>query len=149
MSGQEKQLAILGPGDVFGELALVPEGRRTAMVRALDTVEVAVLDREKLQRDLAGNLWMGRLLPTLVNRVLTRDRRLAETRATPARAGRCARAPGHAGAAPGGWSAGGTWSEFCHSMEGTMDVAFLPRGDERRVAGMDRGRFRGQAGAPQ
>ncbi len=126
MSGQEKQLAILGPGDVFGELALVPEGRRTAMVRALDAVEVAVLDREKLQRDLAGNLWLGRLLPTLVNRVLDKDRRLTELEQ---RQRALVGALDHLatqGQRLGDGRLVGTWSEFCHLMEGTMDVAFLP-----------------------
>jgi len=110
---------------VFGQLALVPEAAETAMVRALDTVEVAVLDREKLQRDLAGNLWMGRLLPTLVNRVLDKDRASPNSSNASARWSVRVVTLVHAGRA-WGWSLAGTWSEFCHSMEGTMDVAFLP-----------------------
>jgi hypothetical protein len=96
------------------------------MVRALDAVEVAVLDREKLQRDLAGNLWLGRLLPTLVNRVLDKDRRLTELEQ---RQRALVGAVDYL-ATQGQRLADGrlvaTWSDFCRSMEGTMDVAFLP-----------------------
>ncbi|HJX63056.1 MAG TPA: serine/threonine-protein kinase [Polyangia bacterium] len=126
MSGQEKQVAILGPGDVFGELALVHEGRRTAMVRALDAVEVAVLDREKLRRDLAGNLWMGRLLPTLVNRILDKDRRLTELEQRRRALVGALDYLATQGQRLADGRLAGTWSGFCHSMEGTMDVAFLP-----------------------
>lgn len=40
-------LAVLGPGDWFGELALcTPNGRRNATVTAVTDAEVLVLDRE-------------------------------------------------------------------------------------------------------
>jgi len=126
MSGQEKQVAILGPGDVFGEMALVADGRRTAMVRAIDAVEVAVLDREELKRDLAGNLWMGRLLPTLVNRALDKERRFTELEQ---RQRALVRALDHLATQGRRLADGrlvGTWSEFCRSMEGTTELALLP-----------------------
>jgi CRP-like cAMP-binding protein len=126
LSGQEKQVAILGPGDVFGEMALVADGRRTAMVRAIDAVEVAVLDREELQRDLAGNLWMGRLLPTLVNRALDKERRLTELEQRQrALVGALDHLATQGRRLPDGRLVA-TWSGFCHSMEGTMELAFLP-----------------------
>ena len=43
--GHEVTLATLGPGTLFGEMALVGQGRRSATVRALGPVEAYVLHR--------------------------------------------------------------------------------------------------------
>jgi hypothetical protein len=42
----EQRLSILGPGDLFGEMALITERPRSASVRAMERVEVRVFDRE-------------------------------------------------------------------------------------------------------
>lgn len=42
----EQRLSMLGPGDVFGEMALLTERPRSASVRALEPVEVRVFDRD-------------------------------------------------------------------------------------------------------
>jgi hypothetical protein len=45
--GSEKQLAVLEPGQYFGEVGILSQGRRIATVRAKsDTVEVMALDRQ-------------------------------------------------------------------------------------------------------
>jgi CRP/FNR family transcriptional regulator, cyclic AMP receptor protein len=44
-NGEEAVLAILGPSDVFGEMALLDGGPRSATVTALEAVETAVLSR--------------------------------------------------------------------------------------------------------
>jgi len=46
----EQRLAILGPGDVFGEMSLITERPRSASVRALEDVEARVFDREAFLR---------------------------------------------------------------------------------------------------
>ncbi len=43
----EVRLAVLRPGDVFGEMALITEQPRSASVRALEDVEVDVIDRDE------------------------------------------------------------------------------------------------------
>lgn len=42
----EQRLSMLGPGDVFGEMALLTERPRSASVRAAEPVEVRVFDRD-------------------------------------------------------------------------------------------------------
>jgi CRP/FNR family transcriptional regulator, cyclic AMP receptor protein len=44
--GEEAVLAIIGPGDLFGEMALLDGGPRSATVEALEPVETTTLDRE-------------------------------------------------------------------------------------------------------
>ncbi|HEX3246884.1 MAG TPA: Crp/Fnr family transcriptional regulator [Chloroflexota bacterium] len=44
-NGEEAVLAILGPSDVFGEMAVLDGGPRSATVTALEPVETAVLSR--------------------------------------------------------------------------------------------------------
>ncbi len=46
--GQKIVLSIAGPGDVFGELALLDAGPRTATAMALEDSELVVLDRDDL-----------------------------------------------------------------------------------------------------
>lgn len=48
----EQRLAMLGPQDYFGELALISEAPRTASARALEGCELSVLSREYLERSL-------------------------------------------------------------------------------------------------
>src|SRR5438046_8482260 len=45
-TGDEALLAILGPGDCFGELALLDGGPRSASVVAMEPVETLVLGRQ-------------------------------------------------------------------------------------------------------
>ncbi len=51
--GRENLLAVLGPGDIFGELSLFDPGPRTATATALTDVEVASLTHESLRP------WLG------------------------------------------------------------------------------------------
>ena len=43
----ERRLRILNPGDIFGEMALITEQPRSASVRALEDIEVRVVDRDE------------------------------------------------------------------------------------------------------
>ena len=51
-AGQERRLATLGPGDVFGEIGFVHATHRTADVRTLEPVSLLRFDHERLERDL-------------------------------------------------------------------------------------------------
>ncbi len=50
--GKERRIALLGPGDVFGEIGFVQATHRTADVRAVGPVSVLRFDHVRLERDL-------------------------------------------------------------------------------------------------
>ncbi len=53
--GQEVVLAILGPGDFFGELALLDDSPRSATAEALEPTETWTLHREEFMHYLSDN----------------------------------------------------------------------------------------------
>jgi CRP-like cAMP-binding protein len=56
-NGREVRLAILSPGDIFGELSLLGNSKRSATVRALGDVRVITVDKNiflrRIQEDLS------------------------------------------------------------------------------------------------
>jgi CRP/FNR family cyclic AMP-dependent transcriptional regulator len=78
-SGEEAVVAILGPGDCFGELALLDGEPRSATVEALEPVETVSLAREDFLRFLQANPpTMERLLRTLARTVRGANDELAD-----------------------------------------------------------------------
>jgi serine/threonine-protein kinase len=67
-------LLSLGPGEVFGEMAILTDRPRNASVRAVDDVEVYVITRESLERELARNEWLATITRALAERFRALDR---------------------------------------------------------------------------
>ncbi len=63
-----RNVRALGPGDVFGELAILTAGRRTATVEAETDVRAQVVSREMLESGLGMQSWVGAFVRTLVQR---------------------------------------------------------------------------------
>ncbi len=69
----------LGPGDVFGELAVLTQSPRTTTVTALSPVELLVVTRGVMREGLGLNSWMGVFVTAMARRFteleaqLTRD----------------------------------------------------------------------------
>jgi serine/threonine-protein kinase len=63
-----KVLREMGPGAVFGEMALLSSRPRSASVVALDDVTALVITREVLEREVHADSWLVALLRTLVER---------------------------------------------------------------------------------
>ncbi len=71
--GAEEVLAELGPGDVFGETAVLTDLPRTARVTAVDRVTVLVVSRDQLQEAMGTGFFLGRLIRVLAERFRDRD----------------------------------------------------------------------------
>ena len=75
-----KLVATFGPGEVFGEMALLGEWPRTASVRALTDVECIGIDRWVFIAQLSKQPDMAiRMLQILAQRLKDTDERLAES----------------------------------------------------------------------
>jgi serine/threonine-protein kinase len=68
----------IGPGEAFGETAVLTRGTRTASVVALETVTVKVVTRETLEAELERNPWLGAFVQALAGRFRDIDERLAQ-----------------------------------------------------------------------
>ena len=68
VDGQQEPLAVMGTGDVFGEMALLLDEPRAATVEAVDRVTVLVLDKHTMSEGLGIGGWTGALVQALAQR---------------------------------------------------------------------------------
>ncbi len=81
-------LATLGPGDVFGEMALLDDGTRSSSVTASTPTRCALLSRWDFREELRRSPEVAiRLLAILSRRIRLLDERLAHQAAAPGRTG--------------------------------------------------------------
>lgn len=64
----QQTLAVMGAGDVFGEMALVLEEPRAASVEAMEAVTVLLLDKQTMNEGLGVDGWTGALVRALAQR---------------------------------------------------------------------------------
>lgn len=77
--GREIVLAVLDPGEVFGEIALIDGGERTADAVALEDAELLVLHRRDFLPLLQGNPGVAlRLLEILAARLRRTDQQIED-----------------------------------------------------------------------
>jgi serine/threonine protein kinase len=68
-STAQGDIRVLGPGDVFGELAILSRGgRRTSSVDALTDLELLVVNRDVLTAGLGLQSWMGVFVKAVAQR---------------------------------------------------------------------------------
>jgi eukaryotic-like serine/threonine-protein kinase len=68
VGGGQETLAVMGGGDVFGEMALLLDEPRAASVEAVDRVTVLVLDKSTMTEGLGIGGWTGALVRALAQR---------------------------------------------------------------------------------
>ena len=66
--GEPENLGMMGPGEVFGEMALLLDEPRAASVIAIDPVVVTVLDKTTMHEGLGVGGWTGALVVALAQR---------------------------------------------------------------------------------
>lgn len=76
--GDERTLAILGPGDCFGEMAIVDGGPRSASAVVVKKAEVLTLDKKDFQVLCDGNPKLGYKLLANLTRVMVKRLRGAQ-----------------------------------------------------------------------
>jgi serine/threonine-protein kinase len=69
IDGREQLIRKLGPGAVFGEMAVFTGGTRTATVRAVDEVTVKLITGATLNLELDRNPWVAAFVRSLARRV--------------------------------------------------------------------------------
>lgn len=68
--GKKKELAVLGPGQIFGEMALIVDQPRTASVEALENCNLIKITRPMIIEKLAKtDPTIKALMPMLMNRI--------------------------------------------------------------------------------
>jgi serine/threonine-protein kinase len=76
--GEQRELRRLGPGDVFGETAILSRTARTATVTAIDDVTVKIVTRPLIEERLGPSTWLGRFVLALADRFREVDERLSQ-----------------------------------------------------------------------
>lgn len=77
--GRENLLAILGPGEMFGELSLFDPGPRTATASAIAETQIFGLSNEQLQQFITARPYVaGTLLAALARRLRRTNENLAD-----------------------------------------------------------------------
>ena len=68
VEGRDETLGTMGPGEVFGEMAILLDEPRAASVEATDAVTVLVLDKATFTEGLGIEGWTGALVRALAQR---------------------------------------------------------------------------------
>jgi len=77
IDGERRVLRRMGPGDAFGEMAILCDVPRTATVEAIDYVSAFVVDRASLEEGLGQGTWVGSLVRALAQRFRELDELIA------------------------------------------------------------------------
>jgi len=74
---KEVRLAILGPSDFFGELAIFDRETRSATVRAMGEVRAITMDKKTIQKRILEDPWLAfRILEKMSQRIRELDRKV-------------------------------------------------------------------------
>jgi CRP-like cAMP-binding protein len=78
IDGEEKLVKELGPGEVFGEIAVFTSQPRSASVRAMGEVSVAIVTRKQFEEELGLGFWLKIFVRTLAERFRELDARATD-----------------------------------------------------------------------
>lgn len=73
----ESEIAVLGPGEIFGEIGLLGKGAHTATVKAVNDITVIPVSREQISMKLENSdPLVRRMLEMLVDRINKANERI-------------------------------------------------------------------------
>ena len=75
--GELREIGRLGPGDVFGETAILARTARNATVVSIDEVTVKLVTRALIEERLGPSTWLGRFVLALADRFREVDEKLS------------------------------------------------------------------------
>jgi serine/threonine-protein kinase len=81
VDGKQVVLREMGPGDVFGETAVLTGGERTASVDAITAVSAIAVGREHFEEEMGMGFFLGRFARALAERFREKDERATELEA--------------------------------------------------------------------
>lgn len=82
LAGQATRLAVRGPGEIFGEMAIFEHEARMATVRALGRARILTVDKKNLLRSIHDDPSLAfHMVETLSRRVRELSREVAQLRA--------------------------------------------------------------------
>jgi len=81
VDGEVVELRRMGPGEIFGEAAVLSARPRSASVQALEPLTVQVVTSEELEEGVGMNTWLGLFVRTLAERFIEIDDRLTQLEA--------------------------------------------------------------------
>lgn len=147
--GKELILAVLGAGQVFGEMGLLDSSPRSAAVTTATAVELLVINRDEFHRMLDTQPQISRKLLTMLAQRLRRANAKMESLAYMDVAGRLARyfldlARDHGQALGNGWLVvrRPTHSDIAHSIGTSREtVSRIINDFEDRLGMVNKGRF--------
>lgn len=147
--GKELILAVLGAGQVFGEMGLLDSSPRSAAVTTATSVELLVINRDEFHRMLDTQPQISRKLLTMLAQRLRRANAKMESLAYMDVAGRLARyfldlARDHGQALGNGWLVvrRPTHSDIAHSIGTSREtVSRIINDFEDRLGMVNKGRF--------
>ncbi len=77
-NGKEVRLAVLGKGDIFGEISLLGNGQRSATVLAIGEVRVITVDKRVLLQRLQEDVTLAfRIFQTMAARITAMNSEMA------------------------------------------------------------------------
>lgn len=77
VEGKEKILDVFGPGDIFGEMAIIERKPRSATVEAITDVKVLEFNKENFTFLLTSNpTWIEKLIRSFAKRIYEAKRRV-------------------------------------------------------------------------
>lgn len=77
---EQREIRVMGPGEVFGETAVFAETKRTATIEAVDDLVLLEIAKGSFEEELGMGFWMGLFVRALARRFVETEDKLRKIR---------------------------------------------------------------------